>query len=84
MVSATQKIWEAVANLDRGDAYTAALCHAIINMMVHQGIVTREAANRQIEKSTMEVIKVHKRIVKAMQDMNTGPAARWQANNTIQ
>jgi hypothetical protein len=75
MIPATQKIWQAVTSLDRSDTYTAALCHAIINMMVHQGIVTREAANRQIEKSTMEVISVHKRIVKALQDMDTGPAA---------
>jgi hypothetical protein len=83
MIPATQKIWQAVTNLDQSDTYTAALCHAIINMMVHQGIVTREAANRQIEKSTMEVISVHKRIVKAMQDMVTGPAARSKAE-TIQ
>ena len=83
MVPATQKIWEAVANLDRSDSYTAAMCHAIINLMVHQGIVTREEANQQIEKSTMEVIKVHKRIVKAMQDLSTGPVGRSEAK-TIQ
>lgn len=83
MVSATQKIWEAVANLDHTDTHTAALCHAIINMMVHQGVVTREQANLQIEKSVLEVISVHKRIVNAMQDINTGPSARSKAN-TIQ
>lgn len=70
MVSATQKIWEAVANLDRADTHTAALCHAIINMIVQQGVVTREDANRQIEKSILKVISVHKQIANAMQDLN--------------
>ena len=83
MISATQKIWEAVANLDRTDTHTAALCHAIINMMIHQGIVTREEANRQIEESLMKVVSVHKRIVNAMQDLNTGSVARQEAG-TIQ
>jgi hypothetical protein len=80
MVSATQKIWEAVANLDRADAHTVALCHAIINIMVHQGVVTREDANRQIEKSTLEVMSVHKRIVNAMRssksNIDTGSESR--------
>jgi hypothetical protein len=75
MVSATQKIWEAVANLDRGDTHTAALCHAIINIMVERGVVTREDANRQIEKSILKVVSVHKQIADAMQDMDTGIGA---------
>jgi hypothetical protein len=83
MVSATQKIWEAVANLDQADTHTAALCHGIINMMVQQGIVTREEANRQIEESILEVVSVHKRIVNAMQDQNTGIVAHSEAK-TIQ
>ncbi len=72
MVSATEKIWEAVGNLDRGDTHTAALCHAIINIMVRQGVVTREDANRQIEKSILKVVSVYKQIADAMQDLNTG------------
>lgn len=76
MVSATEKIWKAVANLDRGDTHTAALCLAIINMMVRQGVVTRENANRQIEKSILKVVSVHKQIANAMQDLNTGPSGR--------
>jgi hypothetical protein len=83
MNAATQKLWEAVAKLDRTDTHTAALCHAIINMMIHQGIVTREEANRQIEESFMNVVSVHKRIVNAMQDLNTGGVARPEAG-TIQ
>jgi hypothetical protein len=79
MVSATKKIWEAVANLDRTDTHTAALCHAIINMMIHQGVVTREDANRQIEKSFQKVVSVHKRIVSAMQDLNRGDVAPSEA-----
>lgn len=83
MVSETQKIWEAVANIDRTDTHTASLCHAIINMMIHQGVVTRDEANRQIEKSILEVVSVHKRIVNAMQDLNTDLAAHSEAK-TIQ
>jgi hypothetical protein len=84
MVSATEKIWKAVADLDQTDTHTAALCRAIINMMVHQGIVTRQQADRQIEKSISEVISVHKRIVTAMQGLNTGRRAHSKAKNTIQ
>jgi hypothetical protein len=83
MVSTTQKIWQAVANLDQADTHTAALCHAIINMMVRQGIVTRQEADRQIEESIRQVITVHQRIVNAMQDQNTGLAAHPEAK-TIQ
>jgi hypothetical protein len=83
MVSATQNIWQAVANLDRNDTHTAAVCHAIINLMIHQGIVTREEANHQIEKSMQQVISVHQRIVNAMQGLNPGPVAHTEAK-TIQ
>jgi len=76
MVPATEKIWKAVANLDRGDTHTAALCLAIINMMVRQGVVTRENANRQIEESILKVVSVHKQIANAMQELNTGLNAR--------
>lgn len=83
MVSATQKIWEAVANLDRADTHTAALCHAIINMMVQQGVVTREDATWQIEKSILKVVSVHNQIANAMQDLNSDLGARSEAK-TIQ
>lgn len=83
MAPATRKIWEAVANLDRGDTHTAALCHAIINIMVQQGVVTREDANRQIEKSVLKVVSVYKQIANAMQDLKTGLGARSKVN-TIQ
>lgn len=76
MVSVTQKIWEAVANLDRADTHTAALCHAIINMMVDQGVITRKDASRQIEKSILKVVAVHKKIAEAMQDQTTDPGTR--------
>jgi hypothetical protein len=76
MVSATEKIWKAVANLDQGDSHTAALCLAIINMMVRQGLVTKEDANRQIEESILKVVSVHKQIANAMQDLSTGLNAR--------
>jgi hypothetical protein len=79
MVSATQKIWEALALLDRTDTHTATLCHAIINMMVRQGVVTREQADRQIEKSMLEVISVHKRIVDAMRSKHPDPGSRPKA-----
>jgi hypothetical protein len=79
MAAATKKIWEAVANLDRGDTHTAALCLAIINMMVRQGVVTREDANRQIEKSILKVVSVYKQIANAMQDLNTGLSAGSEA-----
>jgi hypothetical protein len=83
MVSATQKIWQAVATLDRTDTHTAAVCHAIINLMIHQGIVTREEANRQIEKSLQEVLSIHQRIVNTMQGLTPGPVAHTEAK-TIQ
>jgi hypothetical protein len=44
--------------------------------MVRQGVVTREDANRQIEKSILKVVSVHKQIANAMQDLNTGPSGR--------
>jgi hypothetical protein len=83
MVSATQKIWEAVANLDRTDTHTVALCHAIIDMMVHQGVVSRQEANQQIEKSILKVVSIHKRIVNAMHGLNTAPVAHAEPE-TIQ
>ncbi len=76
MDTTTQKIWEAVTKLDKADIHSASICHAIINMMINQGIVTKEEATRQIEKSIVKVLTVHKQIAKVMQNQNSAFGAQ--------
>ncbi len=77
----TEKIWKAVTNLDKADIQTAALCHAIIAVMIDNGIVTKKEATRQIEKSILKVVTVHKQIANAMYDQNSALGARAGLNS---
>jgi hypothetical protein len=67
-----EKIWKAVKGLDQADVHSAALCHSIINLMITQGVVTKEEVALQIEKSVAKVVLVHKKIVKAMNEQSAG------------
>ena len=71
MEAVMQKIWKAVTSLEQADIHSTALCHSIINLMINQGVVTKEEFRRQIEKSIIKVVSVHKKIVQAMQDQNS-------------
>jgi hypothetical protein len=68
METALQKIWKAVTGLKQADHQSTAMCYSIINLMIKQGIVTREEATRQIEKSVVHVVSLHKEISEAMRD----------------
>ena len=80
MNTATQKIWKAVGSLEKADTQAAALCHSIINMMINHGVVTKEEFTRQIEKSVTQVVSVHKKIAKAMQNQNSAVGAGTKLN----
>ena len=75
MDAATHKIWQAVTSLEQADIHSTALCHSIINLMINQGVVTKEELTRQIEKSVAKVVSVHKQIAKAIQDQNSAAGA---------
>ena len=75
MNAATQKIRQALTSLEQADIHSTALCHSIINLMLNQGVVTREELARQIEKSVAKVVSVHKQIAKAIQDQNSAAGA---------
>ena len=79
----TEKIWKAVTNLDKTNIQTAALCHAIITVMIDNGIVTKKEATRQIEKSILKVVMIHKQIANAMYDQNSALGA-WAGLKTLQ
>ena len=74
METAIQQIWKAVTGLEQADHQATAMCYSIINLMIKQGIVTKEEVSRQIEKSVTKVVTRHKEIVRTMNDQqsNTG------------
>ena len=61
-----KNIWKAVRNLDNGDLNAAATCHAIMALMIKNGVVTKEESVRQIDISMKKVIQVHNKIAQAM------------------
>jgi hypothetical protein len=61
-------IWEAVKSLERADIDSAAMCYSIVDLMIDQGIVTREEFARQMAKSVAKVVSVHKQIAEAMRE----------------
>jgi hypothetical protein len=75
MNAAMQEIWKVVSGLEQADVHSAAMCHSIIKMMINQGVITKEEFTRQIAKSTIEVVSVHKQIVKAMQEQKSAADA---------
>ena len=59
-------IWKVVKNLDKGDLNAAATCHAIMALMIKNGVVTKEESVRQIDASMKKVIQTHHKIAQAM------------------
>lgn len=66
--SEIEKIWKALSNLDKADIQTTALCHAIITLMIDNGIVTQEQAAEELEKSIPKVMELRKDIADAISD----------------
>jgi hypothetical protein len=75
MDAALQKIWQALTSLKQADDQRAAMCHTIINLMIRQGVVTKEEATRQIQKSVAKIVALHKEIAETMQDRNSAAGA---------
>jgi hypothetical protein len=71
MNSELDKIWKALGNLDKADIQTTALCHAIITLMVDNGIVTQEQAAQELGKTIPKVMALRKTIADATVDPNT-------------
>jgi t-SNARE complex subunit (syntaxin) len=71
MNAGLQKIWKAVASLKQADHHTTAMCYSIINLMIRQGVVTREEATLQIEKSVAKVVALHEQIAEAIQEQSS-------------
>ena len=42
--------------LEQADIYPTARCYSIVNLMINQGVVTKEEVTRQIEKSVAKVV----------------------------
>jgi hypothetical protein len=66
--SEIKKIWKALLNLDKADIQTTALCHAIITLMIDNGIVTQEQAAAELGKSIPKVMALRKDISSAIFD----------------
>ena len=71
-----EKLWKALTNLDKADIQTTALCHAIVTLMIDKGLVTQEQAAKELEKSIVKVLTVHKQIAKVMQNQNSAFGAQ--------
>jgi hypothetical protein len=69
--SEIQNIWKALGNLDKADIQTTALCHAIITLMINNGIVTQEQAADELGKSVPKVMALRKGIADAVVDPNS-------------
>jgi hypothetical protein len=78
-----RRIWSALANLDKADVQTTALCHAIITLLVDNNIVTQEQAAEELGKSIPKVMALRKGISDAI----FGPSAIFNTgveNETVQ
>jgi hypothetical protein len=77
------KIWKALGNLDKADIQTTALCHAIVTLMIDNGIVTQEQAAEELGKSIPKVMALRKGISDTIFDPNSifNP---WVENKTLQ
>jgi hypothetical protein len=65
------KIWKAFGNLDKADIQTTALCHAIVTLLIDNGIVTQEQAAAELGKSIPKVMALRKGIADAVVDPNS-------------
>ena len=83
MNSETEKIWKALGNLDKADIQTTALCHAIITLLIDNGIVTQEQAAEELEKSIPKVIALRKGISDTISDPRSILDA-WVESKTVQ
>lgn len=81
--SEIEKIWKALSNLDKADIQTTALCHAIITLMIDNGIVTQEQAAEELGKSIPKVMALRKDISDTVSDPRSILNA-WAENNTVQ
>lgn len=82
MDAVIQNIWKAVNGLRQADDQSTALCYSLLNLMIKQGVVTREEATRQIEKSTIKVVAIHKQIAEAMQEQSSD-AGEYKGSKTV-
>lgn len=83
MNSELEKIWKALGNLDKADIQTTALCHAIITLMIGNGIVTQEQAAEELGKTIPKVMALRKGIAEATFDPNS-IFTPWPENETVQ
>ncbi len=81
--SEIEKIWKALSNLDKADIQTTALCHAIITLMIDNGIVTQEQAAEELGKSIPKVMALRKDISDAISDPLSILNA-WSESSTVQ
>jgi len=81
--SEIEKIWKALSNLDKADIQTTALCHAIITLMIDNGIVTQEQAAEELGKSIPKGMALRKDISDTVSDPRSILNA-WAENNTVQ
>ena len=66
-----KNIWKALTNLDKADVQTAALCHAIVTLLIEKGVGSQEEIAREMEKSIPQVMTVRKEIADAMSDTDS-------------
>ena len=78
-----KNIWKVVRNLDKADLNAAATCHAIMALMIKNGVVTKEESVRQIDTSMKKVILTHHRIARAMK-FHESASNQHSALKTIQ
>jgi hypothetical protein len=63
-----KNIWKALTNLDKADVQTAALCHAIVTLLIEKGVGSQEEIAQEMAKSIPQVMTVRKEIADAMSD----------------
>lgn len=66
-----RNIWKALNNLDKADVQTAALCHAIVTMLIEKGIGSQEEIAEGMEKSIPQVVAIRKEVEDAISDRHS-------------
>ncbi len=70
--SEINSIWKALTNLDKADIQTAALCHAIVTVLIEKGIGSQEEIAREVGNSIPKVLTIRKEIADAISDSHAG------------
>ena len=70
--SEINSIWKALTNLDKADIQTAALCHAIVTVLIEKGIGSQEEIAREVGNSIPKVLTIRKEIADAISDSHPG------------